>query len=358
MQVSTSGCPDWVLPNADGAGYYRWTLPAEELRRLNATAKDSLSTRELLSVGDSLWADFTKGTVSAATALELAPWVAQHPEREVATVPMELVRFTRNRLVRKGQRRSVERFANELYDDALKRLGVTPKAGEPNQSRLFRRDLLAFLARVGRHPEVRRALARSGCAYIGYKTDGLIHPEAVDADLVPLALGVAVQEGDAEFLDAMVKHLKDSETDSVVRRHLRAGLVQATEPELAERVRNLILSGSGRTHQKVRLLRRHLRLSENHASGLQWLRENLEKLLTKIPSDHGGSLVWVTASFCSSDEAVLVQQLFGPSINTRPGGPRDLAATLETINQCAALRRAQQASARAFFNQRPTAQFK
>ncbi len=358
MQVSTRGCPDWILPNADGAGYYRWSLPAEDFRRLKGAANDSLSTREFMSVGDSLWAGFAKGTVSAAAVLELAPWFAQHPEREVATVPMQTVRFTRDRLVEEGQRSTVERFARELYDDAFKQLGFSPKAGEFDESRLFRRDLLGFLARVGRHPEVRRELARLGQAYIGYGSDGLIHPEVVDANLIRLSLGVSVQEGDANFFDAVVKHLNDSATDPVVRRRLRAGLARATEPNLAERVRNLTLSDSIHTHQKYRFLRRHLRLSENHTAGLMWLRENLQTLLDEIPSDHGGYLVWVTASFCSAEEAAAVQELFGPRITALPGGPRNLAGTLETINQCAELRRTQQPSARAFFARLPAARSK
>lgn len=352
MQISSRGCPDWILPNADGAGYYRWSLPTNDLRRLKGAAH-RLSSRELMSVGDSLWTGFAMGTVSATAALEFAPWFARHPDPEVATVPMELVRFVRNRLVEKSHRWRVERFARELYADALRRLGFRPKTGESDESRLFRRDLLTFLARVGRHPEVRRELARLGRAYIGHEGDNLIHPEVLDTNLTRLALGVAVQEGDAEFFNAVVKHLSIA-TDPVVRRLLRAGLAQATEPNLAERVRNLTLSDSIHTHQKYRLLRRHFRLPENHKSGLKWLRENLRALLEKIPSDHGGSLVWVTASFCSTDEAASVQQLFGHRINTLPGGPRNLEGTLETINQCTALRRAQQESARSYFDRLTT----
>ena len=349
MEISTRGCPDWILPNADGAGYYRWSLPLEDLRRLKETANESLSTRELLSVGDSLWAGFARGTVSAAAALELASWFTRHPEREVASIPMRFVRFTRDRLVETEQRERVERFARELYAGTYRQLGFNPVAGEPDESRLFRRDLLAFLAQVGRQPEVRRQLARLGQAYIGYGSDGLIHPDAADANLVRLALGVAVQDGDDDFFNAVIKHLNDRSTERRVRRRLRSALAQATESTLAERVRDLTLSDSIRAYQKYRLLRRHLRLVENHADGLEWLRENLNALLEEIPSDHGGSLVWVTASFCSAEAAASVQKLFGPKINALQGGPRNLQGTLETINQCAELRQAQQKSAHTFF---------
>ncbi len=353
MEVSTRGCPDWILPNADAAGYYRWSLPAKDLRRLKGAAKDKLSTRELMSIGDSLWAGFARGKVSAAAALELAPWFTRYSEREVATIPMQFIRYTRDRLVDTGQRKKVERFARDLYADTYKQLGFSPKEGEADESRLFRRDLLQFLAQVGRHPEVQQGLARLGRAYVGYDSDGLIHPEAVDANLIRLGLSVSVQDGDVNFFDAVVKHLNNRGTDRMVRRHLRAALAQVTESTLAERVRNLTLSHNIRTYQKYRLLRRHLRLVENHDAGLEWLGENLNALLEEIPSDHGGRLVWVTASFCSAEAAASVQKLFGPKIHALPGGPHNLQGTLETINQCAELRRAQQKSAHTFFARLP-----
>ncbi|NIO09204.1 MAG: M1 family peptidase, partial [Deltaproteobacteria bacterium] len=355
MGLSTRGCPDWILPNADGAGYYRWILPPADLRRLKDKAGGKLSTRELLSVGDSLWAGFAKGTVSASAALELAPWFVGHPEREVATIPMQIIRYTRNRLMDIEERRNVERFARDLYTDTYKQLGFSPKEGEGDELRLYRRDLLRFLAQVGRHPEVRKELSRLGRAYVGYQSDGLIHPEAVDTNLISLALTIAVQDGDVDFFETLVSQMNERGIERRVRRRMRRAIAQATDPELAERARNLTLTDRIGSYQKYRLLRNQLRLVENHESGMKWLDKNLDTLLAEIPSDHGGSLVWVTASFCSAEAAASVNRMFRKRIDDLPGGPRNLQGALERINQCAALRRAQRPSAQAFFARLPEA---
>ena len=53
-----SGCPPWVMPNADGTGYYRWTLPPADLERLLDRGWPRLAPEERLSVADSLGAGF------------------------------------------------------------------------------------------------------------------------------------------------------------------------------------------------------------------------------------------------------------------------------------------------------------
>ena len=47
----TNGCPEWLHPNAGGAGYYRWTLPVAFQARLRAAAS-SLSASERIRVDE------------------------------------------------------------------------------------------------------------------------------------------------------------------------------------------------------------------------------------------------------------------------------------------------------------------
>jgi len=41
--AALGACPAWVLPNADASGYYHWSLPPGDLRKLTGAAYRRLS---------------------------------------------------------------------------------------------------------------------------------------------------------------------------------------------------------------------------------------------------------------------------------------------------------------------------
>ena len=61
VALPPGACPAWVMPNADGAGYYRFTQPAAESRALEAAFAE-LNDREQVMAADSADAAFHAGT--------------------------------------------------------------------------------------------------------------------------------------------------------------------------------------------------------------------------------------------------------------------------------------------------------
>ena len=55
--LTTKSCPDWILPNADYAGYYRTRIGAETLDALLADGGSRLSVPEQVGVVDDLEED-------------------------------------------------------------------------------------------------------------------------------------------------------------------------------------------------------------------------------------------------------------------------------------------------------------
>jgi hypothetical protein len=58
---------------------------------------------------------------------------------------------------------------------------------------------------------------------------------------------------------------------------------------------------------------------------------------------------WLAASFCDAERISAVETFLEPRIHRIAGGPRNLAASLESIRLCAALVEAQQPGAVRFF---------
>jgi alanyl aminopeptidase len=345
------GCPAWLHPNADGAGYYRFGLPGDGYARLQERASGKLTIPEQLVLADSVDAAFSMARLSASETLsQLAP-LADSPERSVAGVPMQLLKFFRDHGVPGPLVPRVEAYARRLYRGALGRVGLlrckpAVSARESEERRLARRDVVGFLAETARDPEVRRVTGAWGLAYLGRGEKP--NPEAVDPDLADVALRVAAQEGGRPVFDRLVAFLRTSRDAQVRGRVLRA-LGGITDPVLAARARDLLLDPLLRASELVGLVFAHLGRTENREGFWRWLQANFGALLARLPATARGRLPIWGAFFCSEDRAQEAKRFFAPRMDRLPGGPRNLERALEINLLCAARVRAHGESARAFF---------
>ncbi len=344
------GCPAWVMPNADAAGYYRWSMPAEDVERLMG-AWARLTDRERLSVADNLGAGFDAGTIEAATVLGAYERIAADEARAVATQPMGLLGWARVQLVPEAARGALQRFAERLYTARARRLGWTARGRETGEAGLLRREVLSFLAFTARSASVRREAAERGRRYVGFGGDGRLHPEAVHPDLVEVALSVAVQEGDAAFFDHLLALFRASD-DALFRSHALGALGATHDPELGRRALELALDPGVRVNEVTDTLSAQLSMIETRARAWAFMRERFDEVFARVATTRAGYAPWYVAGFCSEAEAGEVRAFFEPRIEALPGGPRNLRGALEAIELCTARVSAQRASAEAFFARR------
>ena len=83
-------CADWILPNADAAGYYRSALAADDLARLAARTR-ALSTVERVRLGHDLEAAFASAALPGGAVLRALEPLARDPHGAVALVPRKLL---------------------------------------------------------------------------------------------------------------------------------------------------------------------------------------------------------------------------------------------------------------------------
>ena len=84
-------CPEWVMPNAGGVGYYRWSLAPADLERLRNDGYTSLDVRERLSLSRALLAAVRSGTlpvfVTTYVKVTVEPTGTTGPGRVSASCP-------------------------------------------------------------------------------------------------------------------------------------------------------------------------------------------------------------------------------------------------------------------------------
>jgi alanyl aminopeptidase len=341
-------CPDWVFPNADADGYYRFALASADLAKLRKHL-DSLTTREKLAYATSVRAGYSRGTTPYADALAaVTPLVAEH-DPAAAEEPMGYVSQARDWLSADSLRAKVESYARTLYGPLARKLGWDAGKDDDDETRQLRGSVIGFVAMTGRDPQIRAEAKKRGLAYMGVGKDAKIHVDAVDPNLASTCLAVVGEEADRATWDAM-KALFTQSVDEALRGRLLWAMGLAKDATLAAAARELVLDPSLRDNETLTPLWAQLSAFETRETAWAWLKDHYDAVRARLPKHHGGvALVGAPHSFCDEAHAADAQAFFGPKVDTIDGGPRALASTLEDVHLCAAKRAAQEASAKALF---------
>jgi alanyl aminopeptidase len=345
-------CPDWVLPNTDAAGYYRWSLPAQDLASLRSRGYSRLSVRERISLADNIAAAMRAGTLAFADGLLALEPVARDPDPEVAEEPIGLLRSAHDDLVPERLRPRLRAYAAALYGPAFRRVGWTPIANEGVAQRRFRKALIEFLAFTVRDPEVVARAARLGTEYAGIGGADF-RPEAVSPDLAATVLSIAVRESTPALFDLLEERLRTLD-DGEVRERVLAALASATDAQLAKRAAALSVDARLRANERVEPLFWQAYRPETREVAWAALQSHFDELVPKLENWSAGALPNVARRFCDPQRAVEVKAFFEPRIAKVPQAKQNLEQALESIRLCAAYKAAQEASAVAFF-ERPAA---
>jgi cytosol alanyl aminopeptidase len=350
---ASAACPAYVFPNADAAGYYRFALAPRDLAALRAHGISRLTTHERVAYGTSLRSAYARGTTPMKDIFAAVAPLASDRDPAVAEEPMGYVSQARDWLFAdEALRGRIEAYGRDLYAPVAGRLGWVAKKGESDETRTLRASVLSFLALTAQDRAVRAEAKKRALAYIGFGTDGEIHAEAVDPNLVAAALAVAGEEADRATWDAM-KALFSRSVDEQVRSRLLSALSGARDPELARSAQSLVVDPTLRDSEIMTPLGVQLSNPATRDEAWDWIKNHYEAILTRLPRHHGGvGLVSTGRSFCDAAHAADVEAFFAPKIDAIDGGPRTLAATLEDVRLCAARRHAQEPSAREMFAHR------
>jgi len=348
LPLDGGGCPSWLMPNAEGVGYYRFTLPPADLEKLRKNGLSKLSPREKLALADSLRAAFANGSLDVQSVLSTLPALAQDDNRVVAAMPLELLRFSREYLLDEAHRPALDAFARGLYGARLRKLGWKERPREEGDLKLLRADLASFFALTLRDAPTRKELAK-----LGRRLYGLDHkkpdPNALAPDLRSLALLVAVQEGDAALWDELRRQL-DASKDPIERERLLGALTSVTSDQ-SEKALALTLDPSLRVNEVLVPIARQLGDERTRVAAWLYLEQNLDAVVARVSSDRAGSLPGYAGSLCTVEAADRIKAVFGPRIERYQGGPRNLAAAIEGLRLCAAQVALQRGPVAAYFAQ-------
>jgi len=341
-------CPAFVFPNADGAGYLRYTPTSEQIKTLFGKPFTALSPAERFAAVDALRASFRSGAADLPAIMGALGSVSGDSQRTLAFAANDLLEFISDNLLGSLERPRFGKYVGDMFRARWKKVGFQPKGKEDADTRLLRRDLLENMALVARDAEVRKdayALAKS---VIGVGTDGKLHLEKAPSEIVASLLIVGVQEGKAEFWDALLTHLKTS-SDAQLRRTLLSALVSPTDESVAVKARALTLDPTLKSSEVLRFSVNLLTVPEVREASWAWFQGNLAAIVARVPESSRSYLLSAPATLCDGGREKEVRDAFQSQMKNISGAPRGVENLIERLKICGAVKKRHQDSAKAFF---------
>ncbi|MFC6633373.1 M1 family metallopeptidase [Microbulbifer taiwanensis] len=330
VQIPGGSCPEWLLPNAQGSGYYRWTLADDQWQALIKRFSKFTPT-EQLAIIDSAFAAFEAGSLPESTLLEVVRQSAAADKRQVVVAPLRyLQKYRQNYLVEEEQPAFLN-FTQNLYLPILENTADSPDSEE----QLLYSELLSFMALVAADPDARKTLMDRAEAFTGYQRKR--DEEALDSDLYEAALTVAVQDAGEDFLDHLIEvraELDDPRFDSASANAIGS----SNNPKQLDRIHKLALAEQMGAREAFGLIQHGLAEPALQEQNWQWLQQNFAQVVKKIPEQWRRQTPAFARAFCDEEKLGQVQQLFRKYGDQAPGYQRSLAQTEEQIQLCMALK--------------------
>jgi alanyl aminopeptidase len=336
-------CPQWIHPNADQSGYYRWHLPADALHALVGTHYTHLSALERAAIIGQLEAQLEVGVLPLPAYLDALITLSSQTDHIVIGQLINALARLHTVAVDPDEAEAFSAFTRQLLEPHRTRLGELSTEEEPAENTLLRPRLLDALAYLARDPGLRQR-ARS---VINQFT---AEPEDVDAkDLVRL-LPMAAWKGDLE-LWTKLRGTLDRDPEPIIRAAVVTALGAFEDPALLTRSLNLLVDGT-LTASDHRSLTRAISHPDARRAAWRWLTTHYGALAERLGPTQARGLVWLGAGFCSLKDRDTVQRFFTDPRHAPPGTDRNLALVLHGIENCASLRATIDAPLQAWLKQR------
>jgi alanyl aminopeptidase len=323
-------CPAWVAPNVDGAGYYLANLAAEPLEALLDRGWSQLSRVERLALVGDLGILVDGGKADVGAMLSLLPRLGKSDDPYLIDVAVtrlgKLARY-----VAPEQRDAFAALVRETLGAAGRRIGWSPRPNEKLAQAKVRSDLMMRLAVEGQDRAARAkamSLARTWLAD---------HKKLPDSQWAPV-LETAVRANAAEMVPLLLERLPREE-DRVAQRAMYQALALVPDAELQRKALALTLSVDPIPPEMIHLLGTSPFEIEREATLFDFVRDNADELLRRLPEDYQKALIVQVCDASRRDEAARFAKT---RLEELPEvGPLAVNQAIERMDQCIARRQAQ-----------------
>jgi alanyl aminopeptidase len=333
-----TGCPAWVMPNADAVGYHRTAFEGDLMQRLT-THLGELSAAERFGLVDDVEALVAAGRMPAGDALALVAPLARDADRHVVAAAIDIAEQA-GAMMDAADRPRYQRFVRKVFGGRARALGWASKPGDTEATRLLRANLVGFVADAGQDPALLAGAAQLAWAWLD-------DHHAAPFDVADSALAVTARRDDPKLHARLVAEVRRS-TDASERSHYMNALGQFADPALVAATLDLVLSGVINLFEGGGAFVGDAHTPAQRHAIYEAFKAHYDAIAALLPPEFAPQLSQVGFVLCDPALRDDIEQFFRGRLSNAPGGPHMLAMGIERMDSCLARRRAAQPSIHAF----------
>ena len=331
MTVTLDGAksPTWIYPNADAAGYYRWSIPSPMLHQLAESGGDILAPLERVEYLGNASALLDAGIIHGDDFVRLNGKFADDKDPEVVSALADNVNLVRFIFVTRDLADPYAAYVRKTLGPALARIGMTRKPGEPDGVSSARADLLVTLGDYGKDPAV-LAYADS------LAKQHIAAPGSVDPTLIGASLELSALHGDEARFEDYKKRFETAKIPAERARYLSA-LGYFRDPKIKDEAMRYALEGPLRPQEIFTIPGNLGAAIEYEGLAYQWMTENFGTISSKVPPMY---LVYMPnfARGCYRERLEAAKKFFADPQHTVAGWELEMAKVADQVSDCAGLR--------------------
>ncbi len=264
---------EWVFPDADANGYYRWTTDPAQFQRL-VQDMNALSNREKIVLLDNSEALLNAGELSLADYMAVLGKALADPHPLVLRPALNSLSGIAKDFVDPSNAEAFSRFVDDALEGRLEQIGLEPGANESETIAQLRPTLVLVQGRYGSDEALRKRIIEVADKYLA------------DADSVSSGLGAAALEIKARFggrkeYEAYRKAYLG--TSSETMKSALLGSMYFSDPEVIRENLDWFMTDAVPSGDAIYGIYLASDVLEDNSLVFQWLEKNLDVLIAKSP---------------------------------------------------------------------------
>ena len=339
--VQIEGEVDWVLPNADQRGYFRWSIPQQMLSQLGEDASSHLNVRERMGLLSNLWALLGADKLDGDEYLAAMKSLSSDMDADVLRALVSQLSDLRETFITPDLEAEFADFLRDMFTPILESIGSTPLPDDSNAIADLRPQILLWLSAYGQDANARAVISSTVERYLA--------AEIPMSESVDVALRSLPRWSGSELFEIYRERIAKASSPAE-RRSLVRGLGTFRQPDVVGEVLDYVLAGEELRAGEVATVLASLFAAEaNNAMLLDWAMQHDAELRSML-SD--GQMVGMPGRLmtCSTDNLDVIADFYSAPQRFVGGIEREIQEEVAEKTACAAFRQREQASVREYLS--------